>query len=99
MAAKYERERSLVDLLLSRRGIVAEGFSDPNQEGDESGADVIAVVGGRCIGVQVTELDTGDIRGRADASFFPSIGAVNPTLTIIANALRVADKIKLRLTA
>jgi choline dehydrogenase-like flavoprotein len=35
----------------------------------------------------------------ADASFFPSIGAVNPTLTIIANALRVAEKIKLRLTA
>ena len=32
-----------------------------------------------------------------DASFFPSIGAVNPTLTIIANALRVAEKIKLRL--
>jgi choline dehydrogenase-like flavoprotein len=29
----------------------------------------------------------------ADASFFPSIGAVNPTLTIIANALRVADRI------
>jgi choline dehydrogenase-like flavoprotein len=35
----------------------------------------------------------------ADASFFPSIGAVNPTLTIIANALRVADKIKERLWA
>ena len=35
----------------------------------------------------------------ADASFFPSIGAVNPTLTIIANALRVADKIKERLVA
>jgi choline dehydrogenase-like flavoprotein len=33
-----------------------------------------------------------------DASFFPSIGAVNPTLTIIANALRVADKIKDRIT-
>ena len=29
----------------------------------------------------------------ADASFFPSIGAVNPTLTIIANALRVAETI------
>jgi choline dehydrogenase-like flavoprotein len=29
-----------------------------------------------------------------DGSFFPSIGAVNPTLTIIANALRVADIIK-----
>jgi choline dehydrogenase-like flavoprotein len=34
-----------------------------------------------------------------DASFFPSIGAVNPTLTIIANALRVADHIKARLGA
>jgi choline dehydrogenase-like flavoprotein len=33
----------------------------------------------------------------ADASFFPSIGAVNPTLTIIANALRVADHIAGRL--
>jgi choline dehydrogenase-like flavoprotein len=33
----------------------------------------------------------------ADASFFPSIGAVNPTLTIIANALRVADIIGRRL--
>lgn len=32
-----------------------------------------------------------------DASFFPSIGAVNPTLTIIANALRVADRIAARL--
>ena len=32
-----------------------------------------------------------------DASFFPSIGAVNPTLTIIANALRVADRIAERL--
>jgi choline dehydrogenase-like flavoprotein len=29
-----------------------------------------------------------------DGSFFPSIGAVNPTLTIIANALRVADYLK-----
>ena len=35
----------------------------------------------------------------ADASFFPSIAAVNPTLTIIANALRVADAIKQRLGA
>jgi choline dehydrogenase-like flavoprotein len=33
----------------------------------------------------------------ADASFFPSIGAVNPTLTIIANALRVADIVRKRL--
>jgi choline dehydrogenase-like flavoprotein len=35
----------------------------------------------------------------ADASFFPSIGAVNPTLTIIANALRVADVIATRIDA
>ncbi len=35
----------------------------------------------------------------ADASFFPSIGAVNPTLTIIANALRVADHLAARLGA
>jgi choline dehydrogenase-like flavoprotein len=32
-----------------------------------------------------------------DASFMPSIGAVNPTLTIIANALRVGDHIAARL--
>ena len=35
----------------------------------------------------------------ADASFFVSIGAVNPTLTIVANALRVADGIRLRMGA
>jgi choline dehydrogenase-like flavoprotein len=34
-----------------------------------------------------------------DASFFPSIGAVNPTLTIIANALRVGDHLAARLSA
>ncbi len=32
-----------------------------------------------------------------DAGFFPSIGAVNPTLTIIANAMRVADHLAARL--
>jgi choline dehydrogenase-like flavoprotein len=35
----------------------------------------------------------------ADSSIFPSVGAMNPTLTIIANALRVADHIKGRLGA
>jgi choline dehydrogenase-like flavoprotein len=35
----------------------------------------------------------------ADASFFVSSSAVNPTLTIIANALRVADRIAERLGA
>jgi len=32
-----------------------------------------------------------------DASFFPSIGAVNPTLTLVANALRVADIVAKRI--
>jgi choline dehydrogenase-like flavoprotein len=32
-----------------------------------------------------------------DAAFFPSIGAVNPTLTIIANALRVAEHLAARM--
>jgi choline dehydrogenase-like flavoprotein len=34
-----------------------------------------------------------------DSSFFPSSSAVNPTLTIIANALRVADHLKTRMGA
>ncbi|NDJ60051.1 MAG: GMC family oxidoreductase, partial [Chloroflexi bacterium] len=33
-----------------------------------------------------------------DGSFFPSAGAVNPSLTIIANAIRVADHLRERLT-
>jgi choline dehydrogenase-like flavoprotein len=32
-----------------------------------------------------------------DASFFPSIGAVNPALTIMANAIRVGDHLLTRL--
>ena len=32
-----------------------------------------------------------------DASFFPSSGAVNPALTIMANALRVGDHLRARL--
>ena len=32
-----------------------------------------------------------------DGSFFPSSSAVNPALTIMANALRVADHLKQRL--
>ena len=33
----------------------------------------------------------------SDSSCFPSVGAINPTLTIVANALRVADRIRERL--
>ena len=32
-----------------------------------------------------------------DASFFPSSGGINPSLTIIANSLRASDKIAQRL--
>ncbi len=32
-----------------------------------------------------------------DASFFPSSGAMNPALTIMANALRVGDHLAQRL--
>jgi len=34
-----------------------------------------------------------------DTSFFPSIGAVNPALTAMANALRVGDHLLERLAA
>jgi choline dehydrogenase-like flavoprotein len=34
-----------------------------------------------------------------DASFFPSIGAVNPALTVMANALRVGDHLLERIGA
>lgn len=33
-----------------------------------------------------------------DTSFFPSIGTVNPSLTAVANALRVGDHIAARLS-
>jgi len=32
-----------------------------------------------------------------DASFFPSSGGINPSLTIVANSLRATDKIAQRL--
>jgi choline dehydrogenase-like flavoprotein len=32
----------------------------------------------------------------ADASVFPSSAAVNPTLTIVANAMRVSERLKTR---
>jgi len=68
-AKRYERERSLVELLMLRRGIPVEEYINPNEKvGVETGADVLAVVEGRRIGVQVTELDTGDEPGRARAA-------------------------------
>ena len=46
-----------------------------------------------------TENRTHDVENLyvVDGSFFPSASAVNPALTIAANALRVGDKIKERM--
>ena len=68
IVAKYERERALAQKLVQRLGLAAESYIDPNEAGDETGADVIAIVGGRRVGIQVTELDTGDLAGQARAS-------------------------------
>ena len=63
---KFEREKSLVESLMRRCAVPVEGYIDPNQEAqDETGADVIAIVDGRRIGIQVTELDTGEMPGQA----------------------------------
>ena len=48
-----------------------------------------------------TENRTHDIENLyvVDGSFFPSASAVNPALTIAANALRVGDQMKTRMGA
>ncbi len=52
-------------------------------------------------GKKILLLERGDFLPRdlylADASIFPSIGAVNPALTVMANAIRVGDHITGRL--
>ena len=69
MVAKYVREQALVELLMRRRGLTVESYVDPNTEAsDETGADVIAIVGSSRIGIQVTELDTGRVAGQGRAS-------------------------------
>lgn len=66
---KFERESDLVKLLIHRRALSVDQYIDPQKEAhDETGADVIAVIGGRRIGIQVTELDTGDRPGQARAT-------------------------------
>ena len=66
---KFERELDLVKLLMCRRALSVDQYIDPQQQpNDETGADVIAVIEGRRIGIQVTELDTGDRPGQARAA-------------------------------
>jgi hypothetical protein len=67
-SAKFIRERHLVTLLMQRLGEGPGAYDDPNaRTGRETGADVLAYLHGRRIGVQVTELDTGDTPGTARA--------------------------------
>ena len=67
-SAQFIRECHLVTLLMQRLSLDAVEYADPNvRAGRETGADVLAVTGGHRVGVQVTELDTGDMPGAARA--------------------------------
>jgi hypothetical protein len=71
MPSKFERERSQVALLMRRRGLAPTEYQDPQAGGharDETGADVIALIDGQRVGIQVTDLDTGDLQGEARAA-------------------------------
>jgi len=66
MNTKFAGEIQRVALLLGRLGIGVDEWRDPNaSQKHESGIDVVAVVQGRTIGVQVTDVDTGDFAGEA----------------------------------
>jgi hypothetical protein len=53
--ASYEQERVFVESMLKLADIVAHRIADPKAEfGEEIGVDVLCVVGGRTVGVQVT---------------------------------------------
>jgi hypothetical protein len=62
----FEKEQGRVVLLMQRLGIVPDEYQDPNTMANgETGADVVVVIGGRRIGIQVTDLDTGEAAGTA----------------------------------
>jgi hypothetical protein len=64
---KFDVESDLVGRLLQRLGLAVSGFTDPNAvAGRETGVDVAVLLqSGERIGVQVTELDTGNVPGMA----------------------------------
>src|SRR5580658_2213810 len=67
--ASFEKEKSRVVLLMQRLGIAPGEYRDPNATAaGETGADVIAVIGGGRIGIQVTDLDTGEAAGTGRAA-------------------------------
>jgi choline dehydrogenase-like flavoprotein len=49
-------------------------------------------------GKRILLLDRGDFLYVVDTSFFPSIGAVNPALTAMANAIRVGEHLLSRMS-
>ena len=67
MASQFERDKHLVELFMQRQGWSPFEYHDPNTQARQTGADVLIVSGGRRIGIQVTEIDTGERRGRARA--------------------------------
>lgn len=52
---------------MQRIGLIVDGYEDPNDKAraNQSGADVVAVCGNCRIGIQVTDLDTGEELGQA----------------------------------
>ena len=65
MASQFEREKHLVQLLVQRLGWSEFDCYDPNARGRQTGVDVLVVSNGRRDGFQVTEIDTGRIKGKA----------------------------------
>src|SRR5712692_5932364 len=66
MRSKFDMEQPRVGLLMQRLGFTPDKYLDPSTRGaGETGADVIAVINGHRVGVQVTDLDTGEEAGKA----------------------------------
>src|SRR5438128_7847 len=58
----FEGEMGRVARLMERLGIAPDEYQDPNAtRAGETGGDVIAIIGSRRIGIQVTDLDTGEV--------------------------------------
>ncbi len=64
MTTKFEGEKARVELLMAQLGIRVDEYRDPNADaGRETGVDVVAVMNGKRVGIQVTDVDTGDLPG------------------------------------
>jgi len=71
MPSKFEQEKARVVLLMRRLGIAPTDYLDPQtgrHSRNETGADVVALIGSRRVGIQVTDLDTGESPGKARAA-------------------------------